>query len=48
MSVDPDSVMRSPVPGNPDIVYSASPVARAVEIVRMIIDVDIDTQCPRR
>jgi hypothetical protein len=47
--VDPNLmvVTPAPVPRNPTPVSSTSPIARPVSVVRLITDVDADTNCIR-
>jgi len=43
MTVDPDRVIAIPMPRNPAPVSSTSPIARAMDVIRPIADVDADT-----
>ena len=43
MAVDPDGVMATPMPWNPAPVSSTTPIARTMDIIRPIADVDVDT-----
>jgi len=43
MTVDPDPVITTPMPWNPAPVSSTRPIARTMDIIRPIADIDVDT-----
>ncbi len=47
MTVDPDRVIAIPMPRNPAPVSSTSPIARAMDVIRLIADSDTDPDCIR-